>query len=195
MQPTRQKVRAIMRAGARGSFESLAGLTKMAVHYFIGGVPATGKSWLGSWLAAERGYLHIDAERNNGSNFDTADAHREWDELVATGRARSFLGAIARLSKPVVVNWGFPTRCLYVVAALQEEGVQAWWFKADRAQARAAFEKRGGLDVRCFDRQMNDIDREWSSIKSVFGRQMVSGLHPDGSQRRPEDLWSEINAG
>jgi hypothetical protein len=166
----------------------------MAAHLFIGGVPATGKSWLGNWLAAEQGYLHIDAETDNGAHFNRASAHPEWDALIATGRAKSFVDAIRRLSKPVVVNWGFPTRNLYVITALQEEGVQAWWLNADRSQARAAFEARGGIDVRCFDNQMNDIEREWTLIKSVFGRRMISGLRPDGSQRRPEDMWSEIKA-
>src|SRR5438093_3341302 len=34
----------------------------MAYHLFVAGVPATGKTWLGCWLA-ERGYIHIDAEK------------------------------------------------------------------------------------------------------------------------------------
>jgi shikimate kinase len=41
----------------------------MTKHLFIAGVPATGKTWLGSWLAAERGYRHIGAEKNDGIDF------------------------------------------------------------------------------------------------------------------------------
>jgi hypothetical protein len=164
----------------------------VASHLFIGGVPATGKTWLGNWLAAERGYLHIDAEVQNGTDFDKVDAHREWDELINTGHAKGFLDAVERLVKPVVLNWGLPTRYLYVVAVLQEQGFQAWWLHGDRSQARTAFLARGGIDVRCFDTQMNDIEREWSLIKLVFGSRIVSGLKTDGSQRRPQDLWSEI---
>lgn len=165
----------------------------MATHLFISGAPATGKSWLGNWLSETRGYLHIDAERNNGADFGRLGVHREWDKLIATREAAAFHDALEQLSKPVIVNWGFPLRFLYVVSALQEVGVQTWWFKADRTQARAAFQNRGGIDVSLFDLQMNDIEREWSRIKSVFGNRVVCSLRPDGSQREPEDLWSEIN--
>jgi len=94
---------------------------------FVAGVPATGESWLGQWLAQEHGYVHIDAERVGGEDFDRAGIHSEWDYLISTGRAAKFVEALARLSKPVVIDWGFPTWLLYVIRALQAEGVQAWW--------------------------------------------------------------------
>lgn len=165
----------------------------MKRHLFVAGVPATGKSWLGQWLAETRGYLHIDAEKDGGVDFDRAGVHDEWNELIATGRAHTFVTALSRARKPVIVNWGFPIRFLYVVSALQVEGVQAWWFHGESAHARRAFVARGGIDPLCFDRQMEDIAREWLLISLVFGTRIVEGLHPDGSQRRPEDLWSEIS--
>lgn len=160
---------------------------------FIAGVPATGKSWLGQWLAEEHGYIHIDAERDDGTDFDRVGIHRQWDELISTGRATKFVNAIRRLQNSVVVNWGFPTRYLYVVTALQAEGVNAWWFHAPRKLARQAFVARGGIDPIYFDRQMADIEREWLLITSVFGRRIVEGLRSDGSQRTPEEIWGEIS--
>lgn len=153
----------------------------MSHDLFVAGVPATGKSWLGQWLAKEHGYLHIDADRDRGADFDRAGVHNEWDELISTGRASAFVQAIGRLPKPVIVNWGFPTRYLYVVSALQAEGVRTWWFHAQRHLARQAFVARGGIDLVYFDRQMDDIDREWLLIASVFGSHVVEGLHSDGS--------------
>ncbi|SRR6266545_369041 len=94
----------------------------MLHNLFLAGVPAVGKSWLGTWLAEQRGYVHIDAERNGGFDFDRAGVHDEWNELIETGRAKSFLTAVRRLAKPVVINWGFPTRYLYIVSALQCRG-------------------------------------------------------------------------
>ena len=75
------------------------------------------------WLTEEHGYLHIDAERAGGADFDQAGVHGEWDELISTGRATKFVNAIRRLPSSVVVNWRFPTRYLYVVSALQAKGV------------------------------------------------------------------------
>ena len=160
---------------------------------FVAGVPATGKSWLGQWLAEAHGYLHIDAERDGGSDFDQAGVHNEWDQLMSTGLANTFVKAIRSLSKPVIVNWGFPTRYLYVVSALQAEGVRIWWFHARRHLARQAFVARGGIDPVCFDQQMDNIEREWLLIASVFGSHVVEGLNSDGSQRTPEELWLKIS--
>lgn len=160
---------------------------------FVAGVPATGKSWLGQWLAEEHGYVHIDAERDGGADFDRARVHYEWDELISTGRATKFVNAICRLPSSVVVNWGFPTRYLYVVSALQAEGIRAWWFHAPRNLARRAFVARGGIAPVCFDSQMADIEREWLLIKSVFRPCIVEGLRSDGSQRTPEEIWREIS--
>jgi hypothetical protein len=161
---------------------------------FLAGVPATGKSWLGQWLAEEHGYVHIDAERNSGADFDRAGIHKEWDELILTGRATKFAKAIRALQKPVVINWGFPTRYLYDVSALLAEGIDNWWLHAQRNLARRAFIKRGRIDVVYFDRQMVDIEREWLPIKTVFGPRIVDGLRPDGSQRTPEEIWRDICA-
>ncbi len=155
-------------------------------------MPVTGKSWLGYWLAEQHGYIHIDAERAGGADFDRAGIHYEWDELISTGRATNFGHAIRRLPGSVVLNWGFPTRYLYVVSALQAEGVHTWWINAPWNLARRAFVDRGGIDSVYFDRQMADIEREWFLIKSVFRPRIVEGLRSDGSQHTPEKIWSEI---
>jgi len=170
-------------------------MTTTSRHFlFVAGVPATGKSWLGQWLAENHGYIHIDAERSNGADFDRAGLHSDWDNLIATGRAPRFVNAVRKLRKPAIVNWGFPTRFLYVVAALQAEGVSTWWLQAPRDLARRAFVARGGIDPGDFDRQLADIEREWLLIESVFAQRIVQGLHPNGSQRRPEEIWRDISA-
>ncbi len=69
-------------------------MSKARHDLFVAGVPATGKSWLGRWLAEERGYVHIDAERDGGADLDRAGVHREWDELISTCRATRFVEAI-----------------------------------------------------------------------------------------------------
>ena len=167
---------------------------------FISGVPATGKTWLGEWMAQTQGYIHIDAEKNGGIDFDRANLHREWNELVTTGRADNFMAAAQRLGKPIVLNWGLPMKFLRVAGILQAAGVGVWWLRADRAQARTTFIERESkrpeqkrIPIECFDRQMDEIEQHWSEIEHIFGTNMVDGLKPDGSQRDPAELWAEIS--
>lgn len=161
---------------------------------FVAGLPATGKSWLGQWLAETQGYIHIDAEKDGGADFDRTGLHAEWNDLISRGRADRFVSAVRSLRNPVIVNWGFPTRYLYVVSALQSERVSTWWLQAHPNLAREAFVKRGGIDPVYFDRQVSDIEREWLLIASVFGPNIVEGLRPDGSQRTPQEIWRDICA-
>src|SRR5688572_10293621 len=111
----------------------------MNEHLFVAGIPATGKSRLGQWLAETRGYVHIDAERVDGIDFDRVGLHDQWDEVLATGGAGRFAEGLSGLGRPVIVDWGLPTRFLYVVVALQEAGIRTWWIDGDRDHARAAF--------------------------------------------------------
>jgi hypothetical protein len=167
----------------------------------ISGVPCTGKSLLGSYLADEQGYIHIDAERDNGADFDRAGIHREWDEFLGTGRVQIFVDAAARLGKPIILNWGMPMNFLPIVPALQAAGIGTWWLCADRALARIAFIERENkkpererIPVECFDAQMDEIEGHWSQIQEIFGKNMLQGLRPDGSQRPAAELWNEISA-
>lgn len=162
---------------------------------FIAGVPATGKTWLGQWLAEKHGYTHIDAERDGGADLDSAGAHNAWDAIFQTRHAAAFVEAIRRLPNPVVVSWGLdPSRYLYVVSALQAEGVETWWLNAPRGRAREAFRIRGTGDLGLFDYQMNAIDREWPRIEAVFGSHIVQAYGVNGSQRTPNALWDEMSA-
>lgn len=167
----------------------------------VSGVPCTGKSLLGSYLARERGYIHIDAERDHGADFDRAGIHREWDEFLNTGLGQAFVDAAARLGKPIVLNWGMPMNFLPIGPALQAAGMEAWWLYADRAAARSAFIKREEkkpererIPVGCFDAQMDKIEERWPQIQEIFGKNILQGLRPDGSQRPAEELWDEISA-
>ena len=55
-------------------------------------------------------------------------------------------------------------------------------------------ESRRGIDVGRFEKQMDDIERDWSQISSVFGSNVVQGLNPDGTQRTPDEIWRDISS-
>ena len=160
--------------------------------FFVSGVPCTGKTWLGSWLSQERGFHHVDAEKNNGADLDAVGIRHEWNLTISTGRAEDLTKKIAALSKPVVLNWGFPMCYLYFVKALQVADIETWWIQTDPPLARKAFIERGGIDVKYFDKQMSDIVRHSLLLEFLFGDHVVEGLKADGTQRHPKDLWNEM---
>ena len=172
----------------------------MPAHLFITGVPCTGKSLLGRWLATERGWMHIDAE--HWPNYDSDGIHAAWDVFLSKiGRATDFIRAANRKSRPMIFDWGLPMRDLFVIAAFQAEGMATWWLRGDRDHARKAFIVReqnkpagSGSPVEFFDAQMHEIDRHWLLIERLFGKQIINGLHADGSQRNPAELWEELTA-
>jgi hypothetical protein len=168
---------------------------------FISGEPCTGKSLLGSYLADERGYIHIDAERDHGVDFDRVGIHQEWEGFLRTRQGHTFVRAIARLGKPIILDWGMRMNFLSIVPPLQGAGMEAWWLCADRALARIAFIKREEkkpererIPVSRFDAQMDAIEEHWPQIQEIFGQNMLQGLRPDGSQRPAAELWGEISA-
>ncbi len=169
--------------------------SSMKSHLFLAGVPATGKTSLGKWLR-KHGYIHLDAERNDGTDFDHFAIHDAWNDLYDTGRADGFLAAIESLDKPVVIDWGFPPDALYIVNALRTVGVAVWWIDGDRQHAKAAFEYRyqnhEGPSPEAFDPQMDRIEKHWLLIEYVFAGHIVSGLNPDGTQRRPSEMWNDM---
>jgi hypothetical protein len=165
---------------------------KMNSSFFVSGVPCTGKTWLGCWLAENEGFGHADAEKNEGRDLDTLGIHGEWDSVVNTGTADDLSRKVATLSMPLVLNWGFPMCYMYFVRALQVAGIETWWIRAEPALARGAFVARGGIDVQNFDRQIAAINRHRFLIELVFGERIIEGLTVTGEQRHPSDLWEEI---
>jgi hypothetical protein len=162
-------------------------------HLFIAGVPTTGKTCFGDWLAREKSYIHVNAELPGGTDFDLAKIHTEWDAVVQTGRAEAFIARLNELGRPVVITWGFRLCYLYIIAALKEAGIHTWWFHADYAVAREAFVARGGIDVQNFEIQMADIQREWALLKSVFHPRVVETLSSAG-RLTFEQIWVRVGA-
>lgn len=152
----------------------------MPSHLFITGVPCTGKTLLGNWLAAERGWMHIDAE--HWPDYDSDGIHAAWDVfLLRTGRATDFIRIVNRQRRPMIFNWGLPMRDLFVVPGFQAEGVQAWWIRGDRMLARKAFAEReqkkpNPSRIENFDAQMDEVDRHWLLIERLFGGHMINGF-------------------
>jgi hypothetical protein len=93
--------------------------------------------------------------------------------MFTSGSASALVTALKTGRRPVVIDWGFPTQCLSVVAALKAAGVQIWWFDGDREAARQAFTRRGTVSVQALAVQMAGIEKAWPRIQAVIGPHVI----------------------
>src|ERR1700680_5001103 len=137
------------------------------MHFLISGIPASGKSTFCRWLEKQKGFLHVDVEKPGvlvQYGLTTA-----WDTLFGAGTsAASFVQALEKFKRPVVIDWGFPPECLSTVRTLFEAGVMLWWFAADWAVARRKFQLRRYPHVQDFDIQIRKIETNLPEINALF---------------------------
>jgi hypothetical protein len=77
-----------------------------------------------------KGFLYVDIE--NGG-LEPAGLSSHWNAMFAPhGSANSFVAVLKQMPRPVVLDWGFPPRCLPIVESLKHAGVEVWWFDGDR---------------------------------------------------------------
>ncbi len=157
---------------------------------FISGVPATGKSYFGTWLEEEKNFIHFDVEKDD--HLEEYNIKQDWDNCFKTGQTETFVKKLQKLQKSVVLNWGFPTEFLVFVQALKTEGIQIWWFDAEHTVARYAFLTRGGISLHFFDKQVGGIRKDWEKIESTFSPNILKTLQDDGNYLAPDKIYNHI---
>jgi hypothetical protein len=157
---------------------------------FISGVPATGKSYFGTWLKEEKNFLHFDVEKD--TNLEKYNLKKYWDNCFKTNQTQTFVKKLQKLQKSVVLNWGFPTCYLYFAQDIKTRGVQIWWFDAEHSIARNAFLKRGSISLPSFDNQVDYIRKDWKKIESTFSPNILKTLQDDGNYLAPDKIYNHI---
>jgi len=160
----------------------------------LSGVPGSGKSTFGRWLARNKGFIHLDVEMPGV--LQQSDLRAAWWHMVFEpyGSAMPLYDAIRRFGAPVAIDWGFPVRLRGVVEALQNLGVELFWFDGDRDAARRSFINRGTVPIDRLDAQMLGIESEWPSILALFGDKIICNIDSRGEFVEPNLLYSRILA-
>jgi hypothetical protein len=159
---------------------------------YLAGFPASGKSLFGQWLESRQGFLHIDPEED--TRLEELSIDPAWQECVSQRGCDRFCAALLEIAQPVVFNWGFPVRCLPVVASLKRAGFSCWWFEADVGQSRRAFQARRKGTLQDFETQVAGIEANRPGIRAIFGKNSLTTLSRRGARLRPETIWSRMNA-
>lgn len=114
--------------------------------WFITGVPGTGKTAIGNYLADNHGFKHLDVE--------VALQHPNPVEII-----QQTITEAQNNNSDFVITWGFqPGSDDKIVIAIKNLGAKLIWLDGNREAARKAFIKRGGVPVELLDIQMGRIN-------------------------------------
>ena len=161
------------------------------MHLLISGIPASGKTTFCRWLEENKGFLHLDVEKPGV--LDRYGLATAWNALFdANTPAASFVQALDKFKRPVVIDWGFPPEHLNTVRKLFEAGVMLWWFAADWAVARRKFKERGTIPLGLFDIQTEKIDAVLPEINTLFRSHKEYTLPSTGIYTAPDKIWESM---
>lgn len=145
----------------------------------ITGVPGTGKTTIGNYLAEKYGYIHFDRELLQSWSIEFQQA---WIESP-----QSFVSAIKKLNKDIVITWGFmPGTDDSYVLELKNLGSKLIWLDGNREAAKKAFLARGTVSEKLFNIQMLRI--EGSSIQNVFNPKVFNTFGVKGNFLEKDEI-------
>lgn len=131
----------------------------------ITGIPGTGKTNFGNYLAAEYEYIHIDMESG--------------DYISAIMiNPTSFIEDLVKKQNNIVITWGFvpSDELIQVVNMFRNYIFKIIWFDGDRATARRKFierNQRNGSEY--LKSSLTDLDLQMSRIENS---KVINGISP-----------------
>jgi len=157
------------------------------IYILISGVPASGKTTFGNWLAKNRGFLHLNMEA-----WDDTEHHRIWLKHYQTNMP-AFLKAIMPPTARVVFTWGFPLQYFSIVSGLKDAGVIPWWFDADHVAARRDWlHREQGRGENIVDMQLAALRNADWQIRSFYGKNILRTLDHKGRRLTPEQIAGKL---
>jgi gluconate kinase len=135
----------------------------------ITGIPGTGKTTIGNYLAEQMGYLHFDVERHGFYSIN--------DFLCDPNNYK-------------VISWGFyPGQDDSNIQQLINLGFQMIWFDGNRESALNEFNKRGTVPEHLFHAQIDRID---GLDLDRFQHHVFNPFSTDGSFMSKEEIVMKI---
>jgi hypothetical protein len=156
---------------------------------FTAGIPGTGKSSYGRWLAKAKGFTYIDMEHDD---LDVQGFRPSWDEFTGASGSDRFITELLSHPSPVCLDWGFPPQCVPIVRRLAQGGIDLWWFDADEAIAKKYFLRRATVSEAAFDTQMARIESARDQIMPLFRDHVITVITSDGVHLQNEDIYARM---
>jgi shikimate kinase len=152
----------------------------------VTGVPGTGKTKVGDFLAARHGFLHVDLE-------DDDTRARFFGRTGDRNRFARELAKVISQKKPIIVTWGFVPNDpqLGLVLFLRSQGFEWIWLDGDREASHEAFTRRGDVPEQVYQNQMMGIELQLDPRLASLGPRIVNPFS-EGSFRPVEEIAEEL---
>lgn len=151
----------------------------------ICGIPGSGKTTIGDYLAKVHDYFHINAEESTHHIGEVLSDSwtMHWKTFIKKA-------SIYKTEKNVVITWGFmPGVDDVTIRKLQKTGYKLFWFDGNRAIARTIFLKRGTVSEAALNIQMAKIN---SMNLDSFTPIIIDPFNSKGDFRTLEDIAQQI---
>ena len=153
----------------------------------ITGIPGTGKTNLGNYLAAECGYIHIDMESG------------DYISAIMTNPT-SFIENLVNKHNNIVTTWGFvpSDEQIQIVNLFRNYDFRIIWFDGDRETARSKFierDQKNGPEylkssLETLDLQMSRIEN--SEVVNRISPIIVNTFKTDHTFKGLDQILNEI---
>ena len=135
----------------------------------LSGRPGAGKTAFGSWLAVQRGFVHIETDAE-WSKWGSLVCVQSLEAAVATRNLARALGP------NVIIEWGFKVALLGCVRQLRAAGFDAWWLDGEEAAARQGYISRKGYSpsvMAAYRVQVEEIRAAWPRLERFYGDHVI----------------------
>jgi len=157
----------------------------------LSGRPGAGKTKFSSWLAEERGFVHVDTD----AEWET------WGPLVLVqtlAQAAATRERALELGADVIVEWGFKPQFLDSVRLLRTAGFDAWWLDGDEEAARQRYINRRGNSlylVTLYEAQVRAIREASETLERFYGDHIVRTVKPGPTYVPMDEIATAILGG
>jgi len=148
---------------------------------FIAGIPGTGKTTIGDFLAEKYKYIHINMEKDHRAS----KIMENYDKFIT-----DFFSGTSN----IVITWGFSPdqETTDIINQLRKYGFGIFWFDGNHISARKATMNRIDFDEEVLSRQMHLLD-VWDAPKEIMAK-TINVFNKDGNFRNLKDIVREIEA-
>lgn len=145
----------------------------------IAGIPGTGKTTFGDFLAGQKGYTHIDMEEDHRTN------------KILENRD-NFISTFFSEGSNIVVTWGFSPdqETIDIINYLAQQEFLVFWFDGNRDSSRKETLKRSEFDEETLQLQLKSLD-EWN-VPEKINAKIINVFDTNGNFRNQSDIAKEI---